>query len=189
MFKNFIKMLTGDCEVLSFKGIGNIYPIYKNGSSSLYEYAKQNSHKKIKNNDINDLDVIEIFVRDPYSRFISGVNTYIELNKSNNENEIVDKIQSHSLPDRHLMPQIVWLFHLCKFFKGTIILRDIKRLHQLIPQRLRFPKLDTLTQERLQLISKIDNAFYVEPDSMLAENLDKKINIMDFVQQNKNVLS
>jgi hypothetical protein len=86
MFKLWAKLFLADCEVIKFSSSLNIYPIYKNGRSSLTQYAEKNNLPIIKNKEISLLDNITIYIRDPLSRFVSGVHTFFYLNNflSNN---------------------------------------------------------------------------------------------------------
>ena len=48
-----------------------VYPIYKNGSSSLYE----SGYRLMEHDELCNIPVVDIYVRDPYDRFVTGVNT------------------------------------------------------------------------------------------------------------------
>ena len=50
-----------------------VYPIFKNGSTSL----RKSSYLAVSNQELKNLTNIEVFVRNPHNRFLSGVQTYI----------------------------------------------------------------------------------------------------------------
>ena len=56
-----------EIDVLEISENRHILPIFKNGSSSLYRM----NFKKVQN--FQDLKEVEVLVRDPYERFVSGV--------------------------------------------------------------------------------------------------------------------
>ena len=66
------------CEVIEIEASQRgIYPIYKNGSSSLNEYAQAQKLKILFNEQIRKLSDINVIIRNPQERFISGFNTYV----------------------------------------------------------------------------------------------------------------
>ena len=81
MFKNWSNILGYDCEVIEFKNHQIIYPIFKNGKTSLENYAIYNKLKIFKNKEISKFQKIVVFLRDPEERFVSGVHTYLEYKK------------------------------------------------------------------------------------------------------------
>ena len=134
MFKQWIK-ITADCEVIKFSKELNIYTIFKNGRSSLTIHAKNNSLPVIKNKEILALSDITTYVRDPVERFVSGVHTFFYFNQLKINNEILKKIDNFEIVDRHFIPQSAWLLHLYRFYRGNIILKDVKEVYNLVPLR------------------------------------------------------
>ncbi len=117
MITHWNKILTTDCEIIRM-GQDWIYPIFKNGWNG-FRRAKEES--KV-NEQIADVDIINVYLRHPVSRFVSGVNKYAQTNKLDPD-DVVDKIQIEGLTDRHWMPQWYWLLHLSKYYK-----KDVKLL-------------------------------------------------------------
>jgi hypothetical protein len=50
MFKNLKNVILGDCEIIKFDNEKFIYPIFKNGRSSLTLFAEKNRLEILKNN-------------------------------------------------------------------------------------------------------------------------------------------
>jgi len=96
-------------EVIDYDG-KYIYPIFKNASSSLTEHATVNNYKIILNEQIRKLDTIEVFIRDPKARYVSGVATYLFNNKLD-----INVIQPGIFLDRHYLPQLHWLINLMRY--------------------------------------------------------------------------
>jgi len=69
MLKHWNELLTTDCIVINV-GPHTIYPIFKNGSSSLMAVAD----KTYVNKQIANCNNIIILLRDPEERFVSGIN-------------------------------------------------------------------------------------------------------------------
>ena len=70
MSKDLTDILTADCEVIKFDDERFVYPIFKNGRSSLKEYAEKNNLNILKNKKISSLKKITVFLREPKERFI-----------------------------------------------------------------------------------------------------------------------
>lgn len=97
-----------------------IYPIFKNGSSSINQRAEQNNYKSLVNGQITQLTDIDVFLRDPYERYRSGVQTWIHNNKESMPIEVMQELvkQGHIL-DRHYLPQVNWIIHLMRYMSPT----------------------------------------------------------------------
>ena len=75
------------CEVVEFSDPQRfVYPIFKNGSSSLTEYARQQGYKTLLNEQIKRISIIDVVLRDPMDRFLSGFNSYVYNTKTENPN-------------------------------------------------------------------------------------------------------
>lgn len=114
-----------DCLVY-YNGQSAVYPIFKNGSSSLEKESKVHQWKKLSKNKISELYSIDVYLRDPDIRLNSGISTYIDnLMKENialNREIIIFFIEKYGFLNRHYMPQFHWILHLARFIsKNTII--------------------------------------------------------------------
>jgi len=195
MLKHWSKLITSDCEVVKFLDDLNIYPIFKNGRSSLTICASRNNLPIIKNKDISTLKNITIYVRDPIDRFVSGVHTFFYLNQLKISKEILKKIDNFEIVDRHFVPQAFWLLHLCKFYQGDIILKDVKELWDIVPchegpwTKNPIPWVPITEQQKKQ-IKSINYKKFTDVDyDILHKYMYKKINLLDVVKEIKNALS
>ena len=66
---------------------------------------------------------------------LSGVNTYAELNNTNTKT-VMEQMSDNKLCNRHFAPQFVWLFHLYKYFRGTINLKPFQNNTKQIKEHL-----------------------------------------------------
>lgn len=122
MLKHWATLLNTDCMVVLSKGIA-IYPIFKNGSTSLFKDAEST----LVNQQIKDIENILIFIRDPQQRFVKGVNEYCRINGLDPK-EVHDLIKNGKLADRHFAPQFMWLVHLYRYYKGHVTMKPFSEL-------------------------------------------------------------
>jgi len=173
MFKNLTNILTEDCEVVKFNDEQYFYPIFKNGRSSLTIYAGRNNLPLLKNKEISNLKKITIFLRSPRERFVSGVYTffYFTNNQLLDEN-ILKKIESFDIVNRHFVPQYIWLLHLYRYFNGTVEFKSVEELYKLIPNRdgpwTNNPNpWKAITLEEKDKILSIEHKKYIERDEKI----------------------
>lgn len=88
-----------------------VYPIYKNASSSLYEQAV--AHLGIDKT--KKIDHVEVFVRDPFERYVSGVQTYLRLNSHLDRATALTMIDQYLFLNRHFALQFHWIVNLVRF--------------------------------------------------------------------------
>ena len=117
MLKHWSKLLTRDCTVIKV-GKYIVYPIHRVGFTSLMYDADIT----YTNEEISNLTHIDVLIRDPEARFVSGVNEYCRQNNLD-IHEVYEKIKQDELVDTHFIPQYVWLLNLYRFYKGEITIR------------------------------------------------------------------
>jgi hypothetical protein len=195
MLKEWIKLTTADCEVIKFANNLNIYPIFKNGRSSLTIYAGHNNLPILKNKEISVLKNIAIYVRDPIERFVSGVHTFFYLNQLKINNETLKKIDNFEIVDRHFMPQSFWLLHLYKFYRGNVILKDVKEVYDLVPLRdgpwtknpIPWKK---LTKQQEEQITALTYKKFTDIDyHIINKYMNKEVLLFKIIKEIKNALS
>lgn len=127
------ELYPNDCEVVEMLSHNQfVYLIQKNGSSSLRREIRDNNLKVYRNQEISELDTIDVYVRDPKQRYISGVNTYIQfLNRDHPQldtNTCIWFATRYNFLNRHYLPQFLWLVNLSRFCRADtkIRLRNFK---------------------------------------------------------------
>jgi hypothetical protein len=108
------------CEVIEIEASQRyIYPIFKNGSTSLTKYAQAQKLKILLNEQIRKLSDINIIIRNPQERFISGFNTYVYNTKQENPQLDLDTIiyfaETYLFLNRHYAPQFSWVVNLTRY--------------------------------------------------------------------------
>lgn len=186
MFTEIDKVLyPNKCEVIQTTSHDFIYPIFKNGSSSLYQAAKDNNWKILINSQIKKCDKIKIFIRDPVERFKTGANAFVNhcLKKNLDKQTVVYFIENYLFLNRHYMPQIMWLMHLSRYTMSEVII-EFKELSQL-----------NLYTEIQKNKSKIEEnysintdklKFYIEADNYLLNYVNSPISFYDLLINYKN---
>jgi len=112
------------CEVIELASQRYFYPIFKNGSSSVYDYATQNKCKILLNQQLSKLSVIDVVLRDPVERTISGMQTFIYNTKQSVPTLDADTIkwfaENYQFLNRHYAPQLSWLINLNRYTKAKL---------------------------------------------------------------------
>ena len=173
-----------------------IYPIFKNGRTSLYHYGLKKQAKTFINEQLKNLKHIHVFLREPEERFISGVNTYIEFeNLGSQEDTTLKQIEEMKICDRHFIPQYFWLMHLSKYFKGSIRLATIEELRLTIstrdePVKPNGNEIPHVTKKRKEKIKKINFKNYIDVDKKIIKKyINKTVVLENLIKEFHNVLS
>jgi hypothetical protein len=189
MFKNWTNIFTTDCSVIKMPNREYVYPIFKNGRSSLRQYAEQNQLEVIKNEQLSKLTDVTVFLREPQERFVSGVHTVIEFEDVIDVPGFLKKIENFNFYNRHFIPQVYWLLHLLKYFKGKVKLLPVEALYNIIPNR-DAPTINKLTAERQHQILSIKHKNYIQADQKLMHRyLGKTVELKIIIEEFKYALS
>lgn len=162
MLKHWKTLFNTRCEVVKI-GEHFVYPIYRNGSTSL----KAEAELTISNREISKCDNIKIIMRDPNKRFISGVNQYCALNNLSVET-VYDSIIKEEIIDRHFAPQFVWLTHLYSYYRGSVTLLPFEAIKEFTSKH----RSNKLKKTQCNVIEKL-----VATDKKLMKYLGTKIQL------------
>ena len=175
MLKHWQELLNTDCIVIDI-GSHTIYPIFKNGSTSLMGIAD----KVYINKQIANCNNINILLRDPEERFVSGINEYCKQNNLDVK-DTWELVYDDKIINRHFAPQLLWLFHLYKFYRGKVILKPFETIND-------YCKVHMNKEGKKTDVALIKQ--FVEVDYELIENyLNKPILLEKLIRKYKNVLS
>jgi len=163
------------CEVIEIEASQRyIYPIFKNGSGSITEYAKIQKLKILINEQIRKLSDINVIIRNPQERFISGFNTYVYNTKQENSQLDLDTIiyfaETYLFLNRHYAPQFSWLINLTRYTSKTtkLYLSGMDRLKEFTPLNVKPKEIMLLSTEVIhRLNSNIHNEMYLRIDNLL----------------------
>lgn len=169
-----------------------IFPIFKNGKSSIEAYAEQHRIKWLFNEQTKKLQEITVFVRHPKERFVSGVHSFIEFERRKNKNlnyeTILYFIENNMLTNEHFMPQVFWIKNLLKYYSGTISIKNVEELYRWIPNRNR-PGIPKITEDQKKKISTIEYKNLKYDNILFEKYVNKKIKIDLLILEIENALS
>lgn len=140
-----------------------VYPIYKNGSSSLYE----SGFRLMDHDELRNIPVVDIYVRNPYDRFVTGVNTFLQHNNNLDHATVLHFINNYLFLNRHFCPQFHWLVNLQRFTNAKIRINPISALSDITALRVNQIE-DPLLDE---VLSTENLHFYLSIDKVLTEDL------------------
>lgn len=177
------------CEVIELASQRFFYPIFKNGSSSLYEYARQNNCKILINEQIKRTPVIDVVLRDPMQRFLSGFNTYVYNTKRDNPeldvNTIIYFAEQYLFLNRHYAPQLSWLVNLSKYTNKNTGLRlhDMSAISKYTNISFKLTETNMLSDEVVaRLKTNIHNELYQRLDHYLLELIGKEVTFKEILE-------
>jgi hypothetical protein len=117
-----------DCKILQVSREQFVYPIFKNGSSSL----RKSGYASVPADDFKDLKVVEVFLRDPFERYVGGVQTYLShLDHNYDPDTVIAMIDQHLFLNRHFCLQFHWLVNLARHTPAMIKIRPIAEMNQI----------------------------------------------------------
>lgn len=176
------------CEVVKIKDQDvYVYPIFKNGSSSILEYAKRNQYKILLNEQLKNLTSINVILRDPKSRYISGLKTFVyntlKENPGLDKDTILYFAENYLFLNRHYSPQITWLINLNRYTGAKLKLHGMESLAEFTPWNLRPPE-DLIFDDQLieKLGNNVNNEIYLELDTMLLELIGQELSFADILK-------
>lgn len=177
------------CEVVEFSDPQRfVYPIFKNGSSSLTEYARQQGYKTLLNEQIKRISIIDVVLRDPTDRFLSGFNTYVYNTKQANPQLDVDTIiyfaENYLFLNRHYAPQLSWIINLSKYTNSQAVLHlhDMTSLNKFTPLSIKPNETNMLSPEDVnRLKNNIHNEMYQRLDHLLLELIGKEVTVVEIL--------
>ena len=182
------------CEVIEIPPLQRfVYPIFKNGSSSLTEYARQQGYKTLLNEQIKQISIIDVVLRDPVSRFVSGVNTYVfntlKEHPNLDLNTVLYFVENYLFLNRHYSPQLSWLVNLNRYAKKDTVLRmrGMESILDYTPMRMRPIEEQLLTDNQInQLKINIHNQIYIQLDTLLLELVGQDLAFIEILEYIKN---
>lgn len=176
------------CEVIEFTDPQRfVYPIFKNGRSSLLEYSLINDSKTLVNQQIGKLNQIDVILRNPKERFISGVNTFVFNTKRDNPNLDVDTIlyfaENYLFLNRHYSPQLGWLVNLSKYTSAKLTLHNLDFITEITGFNLK-PKGEQkiLSRDAIERLgNNLHNEMYIRLDNLLLDLIGQTVTFTEIL--------
>ena len=123
-----LELFTNVCEVVHLPNHDQwVYLIQKNGHSSLRLQQAQDSLVVYTNSDIKTLEYVDVYIRNPQARYVSGVNTYLQhLEKQYPELDpttVLWFVKRYKFLNSHYLPQFYWLANLSRYLNQEAKIR------------------------------------------------------------------
>ena len=174
MLTHWNKLLNTDCTVVDI-GPHTVYPIFRVGFTTLSSVCE----RKYVNKQIAECKHIDVMIRDPGDRFVSGINEYSRQNNLDVE-ETWKLVEQGKLVDRHFAPQYMWLLHLYKFYKGAVTILPFNHIKKITSVHKR----KGYRREPVTLLKS-----FVEIDYALTEHYYETFELGELIKRYRNVLS
>ena len=180
------------CEVIEvIPSQRYVYPIFKNGRSSLYAEAKKNNWRIKLNNQIEKINHIDVIIRTPQERLVSGINTFIQ--QTIRDNPMLDQktVQWFALNylylNRHYCSQFLWLVNLSRYLNintklNFLSMNDIGTITPLTQQPVDTPASQSLTAAVDQIKN---NEMYQRIDNILFDCIGQSLSFNQLIQHIK----
>lgn len=154
-----------ECQVYEMSNGSYVYPIFKNGSSSLKKDARL-----LANTELTSVQTVDVFVRDPLGRYVSGVQTYLKfLSPTRDKETMLAVIDEFLFLNRHFALQFHWLMNFSRHCKASIHIRSLNDISSVTDKRYHVVKRDEELFERFASNNRLQ--YYLLLDKVLHEDL------------------
>lgn len=168
-----------ECEVLEL-GFGNfVYPIFKNGSSSL----KADNPVVITNKKISAIGNISVYLRDPFERYVSGVQTYLRQNPHLDRATALSMIDEYLFLNRHFALQFHWLVNLRRYYNNWLTFKSVSELGDITENTWNALERDQTIVDYFKENKKLH--FYLELDKFLLKYIGHTVKFVHILAELK----
>jgi hypothetical protein len=120
-----------------------------------------------------------IFLRDPEKRFVSGLNEYCRQNGLD-INETWKRVNAGELVDRHFAPQMIWLMHLYRYYKGDVSVKPFSEIKA-------YCRVHMNSAKHKEYVDPVKD--FIDMDRQLMKYTNRTVGLKKLVEEYKNVLS
>jgi hypothetical protein len=174
------------CQILEVGPDRYVYPIFKNGSSSLLAA----NPRALNYFEMRELRTVEVFLREPFERYISGVQTYLRQNTHLDRATALTMIDEYLFLNSHFSLQFHWIVNLQKFTDAWMYFRPIEELHTATEHTWNVLARDEVLVDYFGNNQKLK--YYLQLDKILYEDFMGKTvplkQIIRFIRDNHNTL-
>ena len=169
-----------------------VYVIFKNGHSSINVSRTTDPQRIYINEQIQKINRIDVIIRDPADRLVSGINTFIQHTLRDNPTLDKNTVEWFALNyislDRHYASQFVWLLNLARYLNpnATLNLLPMSAVGEITGKNI---KPDGVVQSDVSLVEKIssikNNEMYQRIDSVIFNCVGQSLTWQELLQQIK----
>jgi hypothetical protein len=181
------------CEVIEIVPSQRyVYVIFKNGHTSFFIPQKKNNWSIRINQQIQKINTIDVIIRNPKDRLISGINTFIQHTLRDNPTLDPNTVEWFSLNyislNRHYASQFAWLLNLARYLNPDAMLTflPMSAIGEITGRNSK-PKgvypADTTLVEKVLLIK--NNEMYQRIDTAIFNCIGKSLTFKQLLQHIK----
>ena len=145
------------------------------------------------NEQLRRIDTIDIVLRDPQLRFVSGINTFVYNIKRDHPNLDEDTIiyfaETYLFLNRHYSPQMSWLVNLSRYIRNDTKLRfgGMESLYKYTPLSISPDEEKIFSPDVInRLQSNIHNDIYIRLDNCLVDLIGQQLTYTEVLEYIKN---
>jgi hypothetical protein len=142
-----------------------VYPIHKNASSLITGLALQ----KLNYREIEKLTEIDVYIREPFERYVSGVQTWLRFNPEYDRATALRFIREFLFLNNHFSLQFHWIVNLARVTEARVHLRDLRELNLVTDKVWHAVTRDETLLEYFHNNTKLH--YYLQLDKILYEEL------------------
>lgn len=155
-----------ECEVLEISSGHHVYNIFINGSSSL----RESGFRKLSIQEVSKLTHVEVYVREPFDRYIGGVQKYLnDIDSSHDRGTVLAMIKEFLFLNRHFSLQFHWLVNLRRHCDPLITIKPLQDLGFLTTKTVHVMPRDPELVEYFQNHDRL--WYYLQLDRVLTQDL------------------
>jgi hypothetical protein len=177
------------CEVIELVPSQRyVYPIFKNGQTSLVGYAKKYKCKILINEQIKKVKSIDVVLRDPQQRLVSGINTFIQMTLRDYPELDIETVswfaRNYLFLNRHYAPQFFWIVNLARYLGDDTKLNflSMDHLDQLAKINTKPTGINPITEQLLSQIQSMSlSEMYIRVDQVLVNCIGQSLTFQQLV--------
>jgi len=181
------------CEVLEVVPSQRyVYIIFKNGHSSFFTPQKKNNWPIRINQQIQQINTIDVIIRNPRDRLISGINTFIQHTLRDNPSLDPATVEWFALNymslNRHYASQFVWLLNLARYLNSSAKLNflPMAAIGEITGRDLKPEGVLPANTALIEKISSIkNNEMYQRIDTVIFECIGHSLTFKELLQHIK----
>jgi len=139
----------------------HVYPIYKNASTTI----GRNAIRELNYFDIRKLQEVDVYLRDPFERYVSGVQTYLSHHPELDRETALKFIDEFLFLNSHFSLQFHWVVNLSRMSEARYHFRHVDELKSVTHEVWNALTRDQALVDRFQDHSKLH--YYLQLDKIL----------------------
>jgi hypothetical protein len=176
------------CEVVEIPSSQqHVFLIFKNASSSIRMECERQSGKHYNASNVTELADIDVYLRQPRARYVSGVNTFLQnLLKENSkldQQTILFFVRKFHFLNLHYLPQFHWLLNLNRFNNHCRLtlhdVDDVATITDYYDQPIEILA-DDRFEDLLQIDAQVELWFFL--DNILRELIGKTLTFVEILE-------